>query len=107
MAVLRGGRRLGHGTTNSTAALRTSGLADGGQNRPNRPVQTAHRKWEIAQSLRLDYITGSILRKVGKTGESRYERQAKGKWLDSIDFIGEILQFSRNQCFGDRLLGRV
>jgi hypothetical protein len=48
---MRGNRHLGHGTTNSSAAGRTSGPAADRENKPNTSVQTAHQAWEIAQFL--------------------------------------------------------
>jgi hypothetical protein len=68
MAVVRGGRHLGHGTMNSTAALRTSGLAAGHQNRPNRPSHIAHRRWEIAQYFITDCILRLTFMEMGKAG---------------------------------------
>ena len=92
-AVLRGGRRLGHGTTNSTAAVKTSGLATGWQNRPNALIQTAHHGWEIAQFLGITHTVCPIFKKVGKIEAEQYARYSERKMAKLYGLFAPEAQF--------------
>jgi hypothetical protein len=99
-AVLRGGRHLGHGSTNSTAALRTSGLAAVRQNKANASAQTAHYKWEIAQYLQLNRIIFGIFQKVGSSGRHRRERRPEDSSLNFKIISQNYAEITPNRCSG-------